>query len=56
MDLDVILDISKNLGKISNKIISFNNNNELKLCLAKDLDFDNKSNNEKLIPLLKKAK
>lgn len=56
INLDAILDAIKNSDKFNKMTIFFNNNNELKMRLAKNLNFDNENNNEKLIFSLEKAK
>lgn len=55
-DLDATLGTPKNSVEASDKVKLFNNNNKSEIRLAKDSDFDDKDNNEKLILPLEKAK
>ena len=56
IDSDATLGVPKNSGKTSDKVISLNNNNELRMRSAKDLDFDDEDNYKNLMLLSEKAK
>ena len=55
-DSDATLSALKNSGETSDKTTSLSNNNESKTRSAKNLDFDDEDNNEKLMVLSEKAK
>ena len=56
MDSNAILGASKNSGEINNKATPLSNNNGSKTQSAKDSDFNDEDNDEKLMSPLKKSK